>query len=102
MFSLWKPATPATGLRSNAMRGTFNDRMAAGRERAKAYRDSGGGTVQVFATTVAMHRRYGPQDLTALEQFDAESRARWEFAVSQFIEDLRADLYSANWEGFEL
>ena len=76
---------------------TFNERMRAGRERAKAYRDGGGRTVRVFATVVAMHRQCGNHELTALEQFDAESRAKWEFAVSQYIEDMRADLFGQEW-----
>jgi len=78
---------------------TFNDRMAAGRDRAKAYRDSGGGTVRVVRTT---RSRPGNSELADWQAADDASRATWEFAVSQFLEDIRADLYSANWEGFEL
>jgi len=82
---------------------TMQERMRAGRERAKAYRDSGGGTVRVFATTIAMYRACrGDADLSTWEQSNAESRAKWEGAVLQYLEDMRADLFGQQWEGFEL
>jgi len=67
--------------------------MNAGRARAIERRNNGGGGGKVVARTTG-----GPAAGT-LERFDAESRSRWEFAVSDFIEGLRFDLYGEAWRG---
>src|SRR5262245_50270390 len=92
----WRDAGRNAGL--TAMR-TFNDRMSAGRDRAKAFRDRGGSSIRVVARTTS---RQGNSDYSEWQRADDESSARWNSAVTQFLEDIRADLFGQQWKGFEL
>lgn len=69
--------------------------MNAGRERALERRNNGGGGKVVSRTT-------GGPEAGTLDRFIAESRARWESALADFVEGIRWDCVGDQWEGLEL
>lgn len=83
---------------SGQYRYDFLARMNAAKNAARRDVDEGGSTVRVFSTMTALAAWRGDEAPTDND----ESRARWEHSVSQFIEDLRFDLYGDQWEGLEI
>ncbi len=69
--------------------------MNAGRDRALERRNNGGGGKVVARTT-------GGPEAGTLERFIAESRCRWEGALTDFLEGIAYDLHGHKWEGLEL
>ena len=70
------------------------EHMNAGRDRALERRNNGGaGGGKVVARTT------GGPEAGSLERFAIESRARWEGALTDFLEGLRFDLIGDQWEG---
>jgi len=72
--------------------------MNAGRDRAAERRHRG---LETGASRWKRHQELAPEKGT-WARFEAESKQRWEFAVSDILEQLRFELYGETWEGFEL
>jgi hypothetical protein len=73
----------------------FQERMAAGKLAAERERgkDLGGSTVQVFATTTAMHARHGHVERDNFDHWLAAVRDR----VVEICEHSRFTIYGEQW-----
>lgn len=77
----------------------FQDRMAIGKQLAKEARDSGGSTVQVFATTSTMLARHGKVEYDNFDHWLCEVQSR----VIDILESTRRTFMTAqDWEDMAL